>query len=574
MAEPVIQVSDLTYYFPQQERPALEGVNLAVFPGEFVLLTGPSGCGKSTLALSLNGIVPTVMGGRIKGRVMVNGTDTRRSTVYALGTQVGLVFQDPEAQLCNLMVEEEVAFGPANLLVERATIELRVTEALAAVGELALRPRAIHEISGGQKQRVALASVLAMQPEIIVFDEPTANLDPLGAVQVFELIRRLNREHGITVLVIEHNVDVAMGYADRLVLMQDGRVVGEGQPRRLMGEMGEHIWSGMGLRIPPVCELALALRGLGLELEPFPLTVPEAARALVAQKARFAFRPENSRPAPDRPAQGPVIETRGLSFDYPNGQTGVREVDLAVARGEVVAIVGKNGSGKSTLASLLVGLLMPSGGEGRVCGLALGEAGLEALTGRVGYVFQYPEHQFVSNTVYEEVAFGLKAQGQTADLEARVEAVLASLRLSSERDVHPLRLSMGQKRRLSVATMLVLDTEVLILDEPTTGQDRENIDNIMEIMMAARERGATVLIITHDMNLVARYCGRIVVMEAGRPVYQGSCDSFCRDFAQIPSQSLVLPDIYQLAAALRQAGLESAPEARTVPDLVAGMEIR
>jgi energy-coupling factor transporter ATP-binding protein EcfA2 len=574
MTDALVRVSDLTYYYQGEQERVLQDIDLEVHAGEFVLVIGPSGCGKSTLALCLNGIIPTVLGGRIKGRVYVEGVDTRETTVYELGTKIGIVFQDPDAQLCNLYVEEEIAFGPANLMMDKSEVLRRVEKALEDVGESEIRHKLIYEISGGQKQRVAIGSILAMEPKMLLFDEPTANLDPLGAVQIFDLMKEINREMGITVIVIEHNVDSVMCHADRLILMEQGAIRCNGVPRELMKEKGRFILDDLGLRIPQVCELGLIMEERGVSLEPFPLTVGEAVEAIHLQRDRLGFVPAQS-VAVEEPQTRPVIQAVNLDFVYPGGTHAVKDVSLEIDKADVVSIIGKNGSGKTTLTSLFVGLNRPTSGKGTVCGLDLATATIRQLASKVGYVFQYPEHQFVEDTVYKEVAFGLKAQKWSPEeADARVKQVLELLGLGSVQDKHPLRLSMGQKRRLSVATMLVLNTEILILDEPTTGQDRKNIDNIMEIMREVNGTGTTIILITHDMNLVAEYSNKIIVMDEGEVVFYGSKSDFFRDFSTIRSSTLVLPEIYKLARLLQEKRGFEVPEVFTVEDFVNVVEVR
>jgi len=574
MTEPIVRVSDLTYYYQGDEEPVLQDVNLEIYPGEFVLIIGPSDCGKSTLALCLNGIIPTVLGGRIKGRVYIDGVDTRESTVYELATKIGIVFQDPDAQLCNLYVEEEVAFGPANLMMDKEVILERVKRTLKEVGESDIGHKLIYEISGGQKHRVAIASILAMEPKIIVLDEPTANLDPLGAVQIFDLMKRINQEKGITIIVIEHNVDPVMCHADRLILMEKGTIRYNGPPREIMQERGRFILDNLGIRIPQVCELGLMMEEKGLSLGPFPLTVTEAVEAIRLQADRLRFLPACSAVSGGKAPEA-VIRTDDLNFIYPDGTHAVKDVSVEIGRGDVVSIIGENGSGKTTLASIFVGLNKPSSGKGEVCGLDLGKATIRELASKVGYVFQYPEHQFVEDMVYKEVAFSLKAQKRLPEeeVDARVNQVLELLGLEQMRDKHPLRFSMGQKRRLSVATMLILDTDVLILDEPTTGQDRKNIDNIMDIMMEKNRTGTTIILIAHDMNLAAKYSSKIMVMDKGEVVFYGSKRDFFRNFSTIRSSILVLPEIYELAQILRERGIFQVPEVFTVEDLVNAIEV-
>jgi energy-coupling factor transporter ATP-binding protein EcfA2 len=574
VTEPIARVSGLTYYYQGDSERVLDDIDLEIHPGEFVLVIGPSGCGKSTLALCLNGIIPTVLGGRIKGRVYVEGVDTRETTVYELGIKIGIVFQDPDAQLCNLYVEEEVAFGPANLMMNREEVLRRVDEALGDVGESEIKHKLIYEISGGQKQRVAIASILAMKPKILLFDEPTANLDPLGAVQIFDLIKTINQEMGTTVIVIEHNVDSVMRHADRLVLMENGTIRYNDTPRELMKKKGRFILDGLGLRIPQVCELGLMMEQRGVCLQPFPLTVHEAVEGITLQANRLEFVSDQPAVLKKEKAR-PVIQTVDLDFVYPDGTHAVRDVSVEVNRRDVVSIIGKNGSGKTTLTSLFVGLNKPTSGKGTVCGLDLATTSIRELASKVGYVFQYPEHQFVADTVYTEVAFSLKAQKRPPEeVDARVNQVLELLGLESVKDKHPLTLSMGQQRRLSVATMLILNTDILILDEPTTGQDRKNIDNIMKIMMDANSAGTTIILITHDMNLVARYSSKILVMDEGEVVFYGSKRDFFRSFSTIRSSTLVLPEIYELAQILRERGGFQVPEVFTVEDFVNSVGVR
>ena len=572
--EPIVKVSGLTYYYQGDEQPVLRDINLEIFPGEFVLIIGPSGCGKSTLALCLNGIIPNELGGRIKGRVYIDGVDTRQSTVYQLGTKVGIVFQDPDSQLCNLYVEEEVAFGPANLMLDTEEILQRVDRSLRDVGESGIRHKLIYEISGGQKQRVAIASILSMEPKILVFDEPTANLDPLGAVQVFDLMKEINQQTGITTIVIEHNVDSVMCHADKLILMDKGAITYAGPPRQQVKDQGRFILDDLGLRIPQVSEMGLLMEEKGIDLNPFPLTIDEAVRAISLQAEQLVCSSLPAHVPPENEAL-PVIRTENLSFTYPDGTQAVKKASVSINRGDVVGIIGRNGSGKTTLTSLFVGLNKPTSGKGNVCGLDLDTAGIRDLAGKVGYVFQYPEHQFVTDTVYKEVAFSLKAQQRPPEeVESRVNEVLGLLGLDQARDQHPLRLSMGQKRRLSVATMLILNTNILILDEPTTGQDRRNMDNLMKIMMEARDTGTTIIVITHDMNLLAQYADRILVMDEAEVVFCGSKSDFFRGYSSIRSSTLVLPEIYELAQILREKGIFQVPEVYSVEAFVNAVEVR
>ena len=542
MSKPLIQVKDLTYYYSGEKEPVLQGMNLDIEKGEFVLIIGASGCGKSTLSLCLNGIIPTVIGGKIKGKVYIDGEDTRESTVYELGTKVGIVFQDPDSMLCNLHIEEELAFGPANLLMDRDIILQRVKKALEDVGETKIRDKSIYSISGGQKQRVAVASVLTMEPIILVFDEPTANLDPVGTAQIFNLLKKINKEKGITVIVVEHNVDSIMSLVDRLVLMKDGVVKYSGPPRKIMRDHGRFIIDNLGLRIPQICELGLLMEEKGASLANFPLTVDEIAEEIKGKNGKLGFRSKGSVNSSTKKKRELVINVEGLNYSYPDGTHAVRDVSLKLNRGDVVALLGHNGSGKTSLTSLFVGINKPSSGKGQIGGIDIISSGIRELSEKAGYVFQYPEHQFVETTVREEVAYGLKARKLPQDeIDAHVDRILKMIGLDKMPDKHPFRISMGQKRRLSVASMLIMDTDILILDEPTRGQDRQNIETMMDLVMKANKEGTTVILVLHDMNIVARYCNKVVVMDKGEIVFNDDKKTFFENI-----DSIIVPVISTL----------------------------
>ncbi|MCK5199872.1 MAG: energy-coupling factor ABC transporter ATP-binding protein [Spirochaetales bacterium] len=574
MARPLIQVKDLTYYYPGGKKPVLRGINLDIEKGEFVLIIGSSGGGKSTLGLSLNGIIPTVIGGKVKGKVYIDGEDTRESTVHGLSTKVGIVLQDPDSMLCNLHVEEELAFGPANLLMDRDIVLQRVKKALDDVGETKIRDKSIYSISGGQKQRIAIASVLTMEPVILVFDEPTANLDPVGTAQIFSLLKKINQEKGITVIVVEHNVDSIMNLVDRLVLMKDGVVKYSGVPREIMRDHGRFIIDNLGLRIPQICELGLLMEEKGVPLANFPLTVDELAEEIKGKEGKLDFKSNGSVDGSIKKEKELVIDVESLNYSYPDGTHAVRDVSLQLNRGDVVALLGQNGSGKTSLTSLFVGINKPSSGKGLISGIDINNSTIRELSDKVGYVFQYPEHQFVETTVREEVAYGLKARKLPQDeIDAHVDRILKMIGLDDMPDKHPFRISMGQKRRLSVASMMIMDTDILILDEPTRGQDRQNIETMMDLVMKANSRGTTIILVLHDMNIVARYCNRVVVMDKGKIVFNDDKKVFFDNMDSIKSDVLVLPEVYELAKTLRETGKYQIPEVFTIEDFITALEV-
>lgn len=571
-ALPVIEIRSLTYAYPEQPEPALRDVTLTVRRGEFMLLMGRSGCGKSTLALCLNGIIPHMLGGRLEGEVRVMGVSPQVVPVYETATRIGLVFQDPDSQICNIFVRDEVAFGPQNLLVDKQEILRRVERMLRFVGLPKFEHRTVFLLSGGEKQRVAIASVLAMEPEVIVFDEPTANLDPDGATEVRQLIREVHRQ-GKTVVLIEHDVSEFVDVADRVAVMDGGRILYVGSPREVFSARGLELRDRLGLWIPETVEFALHARRKHLDLVPFPLQ-PEDVPV-----ERLPFRTlhgiaEGQLQQSRAPSAPPIARLEEVSFRYPEGVEALHNISLSVPRGQIVALLGHNGSGKSTLASLLIGLNKPTSGRVLIDGLDTTQTSIRQLARVVGYVFQYPEHQFITDSVYREVAFSLQREGLSPDqIHAKVMDILRAFRLDHVLDRHPFALSKGQKRRLSVATMLVVNPKLLILDEPTTGQDYDSVLELMKYLLGFLQQGLTVLLITHNMPLVARYAQHAVVLEQGRVVYDGPVlPLMTEELARRARYRLRAPDLFRLWYRADQA-TGGLPVCRTPAELADLLEV-
>jgi energy-coupling factor transport system ATP-binding protein len=593
-----IAVTGLRLRYPETGQVVLKGVNLRLRRGEVKLLLGPSGAGKSSLALTLNGLIPHQMEGEIRGTVEVFGESTQEATVSWLTSQVGMVFQDPEAQIATLTVEDEVAFGMENLLVAPEAMPVRIAAALRRVGLESMEQRSTEALSGGQKQRLALASALAMGASVLVFDEPTANLDPAGASEFFSLLARLKSE-GATILIIEHNLDELIPYVDSLdVLDSEGIIAASGTPREILQIESDRL-EVLGVWKPQVSELADALHKRGVDILPYPLTVDEAAGALqpvlnrtqpahvqhsmddgrefAAQRAPRSSMDDGGQPrsssadvrsgdvegyrpssidergalwaANSRPSS--TISIEDLTYTFPDGTEALRGASLRIEQGAFHAIVGPNGSGKTTLARHMVGLLRTQQGAVRVLGDEVGRLSPGELSRRVAYVFQNPEHQFVTLNVYDELAYSLRARGiSEAKTTEAVERLLKQFGLEERRRSNPFSLSQGQKRRLSVATMLALEPQVLILDEPTFGQDRRNARRIMEHLRELNSKGVTIVIITHDMKLVAEYATSLSIMVDGQVVFEGPPLEAFDDDALMGAASLVPPPIFSLSRRL------------------------
>jgi energy-coupling factor transport system ATP-binding protein len=533
MTEPALVLENYSFWFkpPTGEPegpPALRDVSFEVDLGAFMLVLGRSGAGKSTLALNMVGIYPDYFGGRNQGAMLVNhpekGLINRREIEAGERFKlVNMLFQNPEDQIVTLTVEEEIGFALENYLYEPPEIHRRIDRALDLVGLKGFRRRSTMQLSGGEKQRVALAAMLALEPRVLILDEPTSNLDPAGTADVLATIDRVRSLVDLTVMVIEHEVDEVFDRVDSVLLVDDQEVHGPFSPRAFMDERGLHVRDTMGLWIPQATEVALDLRNRGHAVGDMPLNGDELVNA-VSSLGTFPLAPEpsSSETSPVAPPQEAVIEVDDVSFSY--GDRPVLDgVSLTASRGELLAIVGQNGSGKSTLASLFNGINTPDAGEVRVDGKATTDYDFAHLVKRVAYIFQVPEKQFIRNTVRDEIAHGLQALGlPPAEVEERTAEFLASVRLTERADASPYVLSHGQKRRLSVACMVVGKPEVVVLDEPTFGQDYHQARNLMQILRGLADDGASVVFITHDMRLVAEYADRTAVLNDGRIVFEGT----------------------------------------------------
>jgi len=495
-----------------------DGADLEVAAGEVVLLLGPSGSGKSTLALALDGLIPHALPAEFEGVVRVSGVDTRESTPGRLSAQVGMVFQDPDSQLVTGTVLDEVCFGPENLLVPVDEVLVRAEEALRRVGLWERREENPDRLSGGGRQRLAIACALALRPRVIVLDEPTANLDPVGIEEVYAALAEVVAAHDVAIVLVEHNLDQLAGLVDRVVVLdRDGRPAASGTVDAVLRDRADELHA-LGVWLPVAALAGLRLRAAGIRLEPLPLTLGELADGLDA----IAALPDPPAPADAAPGSEVVVRVSGLTVQR-RGATLLDRVDLEVRRGELLAIVGENGAGKTTLLQAIAGVQAPPRGRIRIAGLDPARVDARTLARTVGFVFQNPEHQFIRHTVAAELAHGLELQRlPEAEVAARVEELLGRFGLAELREQHPFLLSGGQKRRLSVGTALVAGAPVIALDEPTFGQDRERAVELLELLEGLRREGTTVLVVTHDMQLVADYASHVAVLRAGRLVAHGT----------------------------------------------------
>ena len=573
MPDVVITFDHFTAWYDRNKAPVLRDLSFEVGRGEFVLVLGASGAGKSTLGLCLNGIVPHVQGAT-QGELIVANHRVTEWPVSTLGSKVGIIFQDVESQLCMLYVRDEVAFGPENLQVPSAEVEQRVKDSLEFVGLQGYENKFVFELSGGQKQKVAIASVLAMRPEILFLDEPTANLDPRSTNELVELIGELRRDH--TILIFENKVDHLASLADRLLVLDGGSLAFDGPVREVLEEHGDTLVNDLGVWIPQVSEVELGLRRRKhIRSAVFPLSLGEA----VEQFSPLSFRLDQPAvsASPARVALGPTIEVEHVDFRYDDGTVALRDVSFAIRQGEKVAIVGPNGSGKTTISKHFMGLLKPTKGRVLVDGIDTRKTSTRELSKRVGFVFQNPEHQFVRDSVRDEVAFSLQIGGmEEVEIARRVDHEIQIFNLKGLEERHPFSLSGGERRRLSVATMIIAHPEVLILDEPTYGQDKLNTVRMMDAVVAglADDRSAreiTLVLVTHDMKLVAAYADRAIVMRQGSVAFDGPTSSLFLDPGLLRDANLEYPPLFELSRALRERGANLPASLLRPEDFVAAV---
>ena len=556
MAErkPIISFRNFSFQYRAQKRPTLTDINLEIYPGERVLIAGPSGSGKSTLAGCINGLNPFSNPGACTGTLTVDGVDAPHSSLFELSTHVGTVLQDPDGQFIGLTVGEDIAFALENSCTPQDEMHAITRHAAELVGIENHLGYAPHELSGGQKQRVSLAGVMVDQVRILLFDEPLANLDPATGKQAIELIDEIQKKTDTTVLIIEHRLeDVLWRNVDRIVLVNGGTILADLRPDELLSGS---LLAENGIREPLY---VTALRYAGVDITPD--KHPAHVDSLVlddtdTQKLRDWF---TARPRPAaQPEREPLLEVKGLSFGYQKGQQTLRDVSFSIGKGEMVSIVGRNGAGKSTLSKLICGFETPDAGEIFLNGKPLAEENIRRRAQHIGYVMQNPNQMISKTMIYDEVALGLQRSGLTEEqIREKVEATLKVCGLYPFRNWPISALSFGQKKRVTIASVLVLDPELILLDEPTAGQDFRHYTDIMEFLRGLNARGVTVVMITHDMHLMLEYTRRALVFCDGRLIADRTAAAVLCDPALVEQAALKETSLYTLA---NRCGIAPAQE--------------
>lgn len=548
---------------------AVNALSLQVQEGEFIGILGENGSGKSTFAKLLNALLePT------EGSILIAGMDTAdQENVWKIRKQTGMVFQNPDNQIIGTVVEEDVAFGPENLGIETNQIIKRVTEALEIVGMTAYRLQSPNRLSGGQKQRVAIAGVLAMHPQCIIFDESTAMLDPKGREEVLNAARLLNKKQKITILYITHDMDEVID-ADRIVVIHKGKLVLEGTPREIFSK-GRSLQE-YGLVLPRMTELAYRLNECGIDFSNTVLDQKEFVDEVNRRKAYAKLRDKDPGFRTDPALQSGRAERESslnsamkyglvldhISYEYsPNtiyACSALKDVNLAIGKGEFIAIIGHTGSGKSTLIQQMNGLLQPTQGTIYYKGQDIYDKGFNRtnLREKVGLVFQYPEYQLFAETVLKDVCFGPKNLGlPLLEIQQRAFQAIEAVGLTDAvYDLSPFELSGGQKRRVAIAGVLAMKPDYLILDEPVAGLDPAGRRELLEMLRSLNEQGMTIILVSHNMEDVAEYARRIIVMEQGGIVLDGTVSEIFQNGDYLQELGLDIPQVTRLMMQLSREG--------------------
>lgn len=551
---PIISFKNFSFQYRAQKKPTLKEINLDIYLGERVLIAGPSGCGKSTLAGCINGLNPFSNPGECSGELIVDGVDAPKSSIFQLSAHVGTVLQDPDGQFIGLTVGEDIAFALENSCMPQDEMHEITRHAAELVGIQDHLDYAPHELSGGQKQRVSLAGVMVDQVKILLFDEPLANLDPATGKQTIELIDEIQEKTDTTVVIIEHRLeDVLWRDVDRIVLMGDGKILADFHPDELLST---RLLEENGIREPLYLT---ALRYAGVEL--VPAKKPAHADSVVIDEADRKKMTDWfwSRPAAEAEKERePLLEVRNLTFGYERGSQTLRDVSLTIHKGEMVSIVGKNGAGKSTFSKLVCGFETPDSGEILFQGRDLLQENIRHRAKHIGYVMQNPNQMISKTMIFDEVALSLRNMGKSEEeIREKVEETLKVCGLFPFRNWPVSALSFGQKKRVTIASVLVQDPELIILDEPTAGQDFRHYTEIMEFLRGLNEKGVTVVMITHDMHLMLEYTPRALVFADGRLIADRSAAAALCDPQLIRQAALKETSLFTLA---NQLGISPAEE--------------
>ena len=552
MENPIISFEKFSFKYNAQAKPTLYDIDLSIRPGEKILIAGPSGCGKSTLAHCINGLVPHSFAGEISGKLSIDGKDSAKLSIFDVSQVVGTVLQDSDGQFIGLTVAEDIAFALENACVGEPKLHELVLKAAQSVNVAGHLTHAPTELSGGQKQRVSMAGVMVDDVKVLLFDEPLANLDPATGKQAIELIDLIQKRTGAAVIIIEHRLeDVLHRHVDRIVLMQNGRIIADEAPDSLLSSQR---LKETGLREPLYLT---ALRYAGVEIredmQPWSMESIKLSGEDVEKVRSWYKAGEKTGEKCEKEA---LLKIEGLSFAYLKGHQALSDISLEINKGEVIAIVGNNGAGKSTLSKLICGFEKPQKGRLLFGGKDLSALSIKERADHIGYVMQNPNQMISKVMIRDEVALGLRTRGVgEEEIQSRVDETLKICGLWPFRSWPVSALSYGQKKRVTIASILALRPEMIILDEPTAGQDYRHYTEIMEFLSLLNKQGVTIVMITHDMHLMLEYARRALVINDGRLIADSSCADVLTNPELIRKASLKESSLYPLAL---RCGIEDA----------------
>ncbi|MCG8513302.1 MAG: energy-coupling factor transporter ATPase [Halanaerobiales bacterium] len=543
MEKAVISIKNMSFTYKETETPAVQDINLEIYKGQIVLLLGKSGCGKSTLSLAINGLIPHLIEGEIRGSVETCGINISEQNSAEMSKKTGFVFQDPEVQLFSMTVEDEVAMSLSNMAVPLDEMRSQVDWALETVGMRGFELQDPASLSGGEKQRVAIASVLARNPELLIFDEPTGNLDPVASRKVYQTIKDICSSGNHTVIIAEKDLGALIDFVDYVVLLDKGKIVSTGTPREILQQV--ELLKKCGVRVPACVQLGLELQAKGFSYPKLPITAEELVKPLGVFKTAY----QSDKPNLDSTAQkGVVIEFDQVTHQFKNGYKGLDNISIKINKGEFISILGMNGAGKSTLVSHIIGLLRPTKGTVLVNNEASVKFTVAEMARRVGFIFQNPNHQIFNDTVHKEITFGPKNLGWAEEeIERAAIQITRVASLEGMENKDPEGLSIGEKQRVALASILVMDPDILILDEPTTGQDQNSLDDMMAIVAELHRRGKTIIMITHDMDVALQYSNRVALMHKGKILWQGPVQEAFFQKQVLEQARLNQPEVLKIA---------------------------
>jgi energy-coupling factor transport system ATP-binding protein len=549
--EPVIEFKDFGFQYYSQAEPTLYNVDLTIHKGEKVLIVGPSGSGKSTLGNCLNGLIPFAYKGKISGSLKIAGQETQEANIFELSKKVGTVLQDSDGQFIGLTVGEDIAFTLENDCVGQQEMKETVQKVADMVDMGRLLNSSPYELSGGQKQRVAFAGVMVDDVEILLFDEPLANLDPATGKTAIDLIDRIQKQYEKTVVIIEHRLeDVLYRNVDRIVVVSDGRIAADMTPDEMISS---DILTGLGIREPLY---ATALKYAGIPMTPD--LHPGHLDTLDMEKIREPLLKWYEEGVPKEPSSGKnvILSAEHLSFQYTKKRKILQDINFEIREGEMVSIVGTNGAGKSTLAKVICGFVHEDEGALFYEGQSMKDWTIKERSTKIGYVMQNPNQMICKAMIYDEVALGLRLRGvPEEEIAPKVEKALKICGLAPFRKWPISALSFGQKKRVTIASILVLEPKILILDEPTAGQDYRHYTEIMEFLKSLNDQGVTILMITHDMHLMLEYTPHAIVISDGKKIGDSTAVDILTDESIASRANLKITSLYELA---QKAGIEDA----------------